>query len=80
MSRDPKRITPTLDIIKQIWKMHPDLRLSQLILNVKKPEEFDLYYVEDDELIKRITKLYSGDSQEIDNLLNNLGETNNANK
>ncbi len=32
----------------------PDLRLGQLLLNMQKPGEDDIYNVEDDEMLKRI--------------------------
>lgn len=78
MARDPKRITKYCDLLKQIWRMHPDLRLSQLILNVKKPNEDDIYYVEDDELFDRIVRLYSS-KDEIDNELEQFLKENNVN-
>ena len=31
--RDPKRIEPILSLIREIWTKHPDLRLTQLIMN-----------------------------------------------
>lgn len=32
--RDPKRIEPMLELIRQIWTAYPDFRLGQLIDNV----------------------------------------------
>lgn len=72
--RDPKRIPKFLDVFKQIWKMHPDLRFSQLILNCAKPDKNDpskmedLYYIEDEELLQRIISTYSN-KEDIDNFL-----------
>jgi uncharacterized protein YihD (DUF1040 family) len=52
--RDPKRIPKILKELRKIWEEHPDLRLGQLMLNLG----FDFYYIEDDELIKKLIKLY----------------------
>ncbi|MCK9556326.1 hypothetical protein M0R19_08925 [Candidatus Pacearchaeota archaeon] len=54
--RDPKRINRILKELKNIWKELPDLRLGQLIQNLG-----DVYYIEDDDLIKRLRKLYHFD-------------------
>ena len=61
--RDPARVDTILEFLRHIWKKNPDLRLGQLILNcVKDSNEMqlhdDLYYLEDEELIKRMEKLY----------------------
>jgi hypothetical protein len=56
--RDPKRIPKILDELKGIWSMVPDLRLGQLILNVL--QDPILYYLEDEEVIKRLREHYSG--------------------
>ena len=32
--RDPERIERVMGLIKQIWSHYPDLRLTQLIMNV----------------------------------------------
>ncbi len=53
--RNPKRIKPLLKKVEQIWKTMPDLRLCQLIGNVA---PYDNYYIEDDELEKRLDKFY----------------------
>ncbi|MDB0057084.1 hypothetical protein N9916_00120 [Akkermansiaceae bacterium] len=54
VSRDPNRIPVTLKHIERIWSQHPDLRLSQLILNFADLGDNcpKLYYMEDDELLK----------------------------
>lgn len=56
MARNPKRIAEVLDLIEAIWKKHPDLRLGQLILGCA--IEPDLFYLEDDELYKRLCERY----------------------
>lgn len=54
--RDPNRIDQLLARLKAIWERNPDLRLGQLILNVASDPV--LYYVEDEELITAMEKLY----------------------
>ena len=58
--RDPNRIDPILDEIREIWKRHPDLRLGQLILNARLGEDHAprLYNLEDDRLIERLRSIY----------------------
>ena len=52
MKRDPKRISPTLDRLKRVWQRHPELRLGQLISNTMNGK--DIYYIEDELLVKEI--------------------------
>lgn len=56
--RDPARIPQVLETVYRIWGQFPDLRLAQLIENVKRYEEADIYYLEDDELVRRLIDLY----------------------
>lgn len=51
--RNPDRIDPMLEQIGSIWRKRPDLRLTQLVLNVK-PD----YNTEDDELVQRLSRMY----------------------
>ena len=53
--RDPNRIEPMLQLIRDIWYKAPDLRLTQLIMNALNMN-LDPYYVEDDELKKALEK------------------------
>lgn len=55
--RDINRIDLILDRLKTLWKKYPDLRLGQLILNVL--QDPVLYYVEDEELIETLEKVYN---------------------
>ena len=55
--RDPKRIPKMLNELKGVWSTFPDLRLGQLLLNVA--ERSTLYYMEYDELMKKIRQHYS---------------------
>ena len=56
--RDPNRIDSFLEKLKEIWKANPDLRFTQLILNV-----FDSpasYYIEDEYAIEILKRTYFG--------------------
>lgn len=61
--RDINRIDKILEDFGKIWKKYPDLRLTQLIVNVMSACGSDLYYVEDEKFIK-ILKEYYGDKEE----------------
>lgn len=54
--RDPKRIQPMLDYVRQVWEKYPDMRLSQLILNTEAT-----YFTEDDELMTKLKDVYKID-------------------
>lgn len=54
--RDPTRIKRMLKLVEKIWVKHPDLRLTQLIMNALRMNS-DPYYVEDDKLEDAL-KLY----------------------
>jgi len=59
MTRDPKRIPKVLEVIREIWEKVPDQRFGQLIYNLTQFSEIkekDVYYIEDDELIRKIKK------------------------
>ena len=47
--RDPNRIEPLLQLIREVWYKSPDLRLTQLIMNALKTNH-DPYYIEDERL------------------------------
>ncbi len=51
--RDPDRIERILNLLKKVWKNEPDQRLCQLLSNACYPKQ-DLFYVEDDDLEKRL--------------------------
>ena len=55
--RDINRIDLILDRLKALWKRNPDLRLGQLILNVVRDPM--LYYIEDEQLIDVLEKVYN---------------------
>ena len=59
--RDKNRIPIILKRLEKLWLKDPDLRLGQLILNkFSFPKDAPLYYIEDDELIEELEKLYDG--------------------
>jgi len=47
--RDPARIERMLKLVERVWYDGPDLRLTQIIMNVLAMNS-DPYYVEDDKL------------------------------
>ena len=55
--RDPKRIRKFCNRLATAWELVPDLRFGQLLFNIFvqiKNEGKDLFYLEDDSMIKRI--------------------------
>jgi len=57
--RDIKRIDRILVLIKKVWYNNPDLRLTQLIMNVLLVHG-DPYYIDDDKLEENL-KVYCKD-------------------
>lgn len=55
--RKPERIDPIISTIERIWKMYPDLRLTQLILNAR-TEGRDPYNMEEDDLLEGLRRVY----------------------
>lgn len=51
--RDPQRIEPILQLIREVWYQAPDLRLAQLIMNALSIAA-DPYHVEDDHLFQKL--------------------------
>lgn len=52
MARDPKRIPEMCDLLSQIWKKYPDMRLGQLVFNVCRPDRdtSKIFFIEDDKM------------------------------
>ena len=57
--RDPDRIPKILSEVEKVWNKYPDLRLGQLLSNVASVFEKDLFYIEDEELIKMLKEEFS---------------------
>ncbi len=55
-ARNPERIPRSLRAIEEVWSKSPHLRLGQLLLNAMENPEYagELYYMEDDKLLKRL--------------------------
>lgn len=50
-------IDTALERIREVWMAHPELRLGQLLSNVK--SNSDLYYIEDEDLVNKVEDFYS---------------------
>ena len=60
--RDPKRIDYILNLLKQGWEKHPDMRLGQMIEIFKHYMVVDdLFYVEDDKFAQAIIDYFDLD-------------------
>ena len=57
--RDVERIPKVLDKIKEIWLRYLDLRLCQLLENTKPENLNDMYYIEDEDLLKLLEAHYN---------------------
>ena len=55
--RDPNRIENYLEMLKVIWEHYPDLRFTQLILNVFGRSPAD-YYIEDEDSLQLLIDAY----------------------
>jgi uncharacterized protein YihD (DUF1040 family) len=60
--RDPNRIRNILDKLQEIWERYPDLRFGQLIMNLFK--DYELFYMEDEELMQEIEDLIKLDKED----------------
>jgi uncharacterized protein YihD (DUF1040 family) len=59
--RDPKRISNILTSIERFWRLYPDLRLGQLLINVAYQSGWnnnDIFYLEDDILEQALDDFY----------------------
>jgi len=55
--RDPRRIENYLEALQVIWEHYPDLRFTQLILNVFGNNPSD-YYLEDEDSLQLLIDTY----------------------
>jgi uncharacterized protein YihD (DUF1040 family) len=60
--RDPNRIAHLLVLLGRYWKLNSDLRFAQIIEILKsKLGTDDMFYVEDDDLIKLLERMADKD-------------------
>ena len=60
--RDPNRIAHLLVLLGRLWKRNPDLRFAQIIEILKsKLGTDDMFYIEDDDLIKLLERITKND-------------------
>ena len=60
--RDPNRIAHLLVLLGRLWKRNPDLRFAQIIEILKSKLCIDdIFYVEDDDLIKLLERMIDKD-------------------
>lgn len=52
--REIQRIDRILNLLGEIWKLAPDWRLGQILVNAT-GITWDMFYVEDDEIEKKLT-------------------------
>lgn len=57
--RDPKRIDPMINVIREVWRQHPDWRFGQLVVNMSRDAKYagDLFYLEDEEMMRYFMSL-----------------------
>jgi uncharacterized protein YihD (DUF1040 family) len=65
-----------LETIKKVWAKYPDLRLTQLLVNVIKPSEScsEIYYVEDNRLIELLNELTAEEAESHEVSANDIDE------
>ena len=60
--RDPNRIAHLLVLLGRLWKQSPDLRFAQIVELLKsKLGTYDMFYIEDDDLIKLLERITKND-------------------
>jgi len=52
--RAPQRMEEVLQLVKDVWEQYPDFRLGQLLVN--NCGKVDLFYVEDEDLVKALQR------------------------
>lgn len=57
--RDPNRIIPVLDAVREVWEKDPDLRLGQLIVNAIRPRHPvpEVFSAEDDRVVDGLRRI-----------------------
>ena len=61
--RDPARINSILQQLGKLWEQVPDWRLGQLFCNLQRHEGADLFFYEDDRLLKAIEEFLNPDDR-----------------
>lgn len=56
--RDPARIEPFLDTLKEAWEKVPDWRFMQLVNNMQRSMGDDGFYLEDNECLDFIKQAF----------------------
>lgn len=58
--RNPDRIKPFCDELAELWSKYPDLRFGQIMSNIARYVQMehrkDMFYIEEEELMKIIRK------------------------
>lgn len=57
--RNPNRIRPFLEEVERLWNKVPDWRFGQLICNI--PYSRDPFFLEEDEFLEEMKKLFKED-------------------
>jgi len=57
--RDPKRIDEMLQVLGDLWRRHPDLRLGQIVVMAAGPFEPcpKVFFLEDDAMLRGLRNL-----------------------
>jgi hypothetical protein len=64
--RAPKRIDPMIDALRELWHRYPDLRLTQLIVNLTGKVAPDVFYFEDTLLEGQIRRWLESEPTKLD--------------
>lgn len=75
-TRDPKRIDRMIKLLREVWSHSPDLRLTQLVINVadKQHDCGPVFYVEDTEIEKKLDAMISKRKEHLDKCKIESGE------
>ena len=67
--RNPDRIPEIMALLQRGWQKVPDYRLGQLFENLKRyTGKYDLFFVEDEEMVQYIIDYFDLEVQESDTL------------
>lgn len=73
---EPNSAKELLETIEKVWAKYPDLRLTQLLINVIKPSEScsEIYYTEDSKLIDLLNELVTDETEVAEVSANDIDE------